>query len=173
MIKAKNMKLTNEQQQILKDLYSVDDQVVLKAIRAIRSKGGTYAIEALMEILFSNRTKDIDVEIISIFRDLKDRKASIVIQSNLAKYQTSEMISDFISALWQSAIPFESLEIFVKIFIAGTDKTAFEALTLIQQNAANLSDSSRKNCLILLKADIDKLSDFKKALAVDLIEVLQ
>jgi hypothetical protein len=167
------MKLTTEQKRILNDLYSVDEQVTLKTIKELRSKGGVFAIEALMEILFSNKTEEISVEINSLFRDLKDSKASIVIQSNLEKYQASEMISDFISALWQSAIPFESLEIFVKIFVAGTDKTAFEALTLIQQNAANLSDSSRKNCLILLKSDIDKLSDFKKALAVDLIEVLQ
>ncbi|MBN2778405.1 MAG: hypothetical protein JXR36_12215 [Bacteroidales bacterium] len=167
------MKLKNEQQQILKDLYSVDEQVTLKAIKELRSKGGVFAIEALMEILFSNKTEEISVEINSLFRDLKDSKASIVIQSNLEKYQTSEMISDFISALWQSAIPFDSLEIFVKIFVSGNDNTAFEALTLIQQNAANLSDNSRKNCLLIVKSDIDKLSDFKKALAVDLIEVLK
>lgn len=167
------MKLTTEQQRILKDLYSVDEQITLKTIKELRSKGGVFAIEALMEILFSNKTEEISVEINSLFRDLKDTKAAVVILSNLEKYHDSEMISDFIAALWQSSLPFESLELFVKIFVAGTDKTAFEALTLIQQNAANLSDNSRKNCLLILKSDIDKLSDFKKALAVDLIEVLQ
>jgi len=166
-------KISEEQQKIINDLYSTDDQIVSKTIKDLRNKGGVFAIKPLMEVYFSTSSAEISTAAFSIIRDLKASQASVIISENIIRYSANDKISDFISALWQSAVKFDNLKVFVEIFVGGNDKTSLEIVTLIQQNAYLLNDDSRKECLDVLKYEIGELNSFKKALIVDLLEVFE
>ncbi len=165
--------LSKEQQQIIKELYSTDEIIVHKAIKNLRDKGGLFVIKPLMEIYFSTSSQEVSAAAFGIVRDLKESKAGIIITENILQYKANNRISDFISALWQSAIKFDNLEVFVELFVIGDDRTSLEAVTLIQQNGYLLNDESRKHCLDIIKSEIGELSEFKRALVVDLLEVFE
>ncbi|PLX06180.1 MAG: hypothetical protein C0596_17000 [Marinilabiliales bacterium] len=168
-----NKKLSIAQKQILKDLENKDDNLVLKAVRDVREKGGSFVIEPLMDVYFKHKSNDIAGEICNLFQDLKDNKLNKLISDNLISYSSNERMSAFVSALWQSSIKFEDTKVFLQIFVDGNDATSLEALTLIQQNADMITDSMSDDCLKLLKSEITNLSDFKKNLAIDLLEIFQ
>ncbi|MDD2635290.1 MAG: hypothetical protein PHW82_07300 [Bacteroidales bacterium] len=165
--------LSKEQQQIISDLYSSDSQIVHKTIKKLGDKGGLFIIKPLMDVYFSNPSKEVVLASFDIVRDLKESKAARIIIENILKYKTNDRLSDFISALWQSAIKFDNLEVFVEIFVKAEDTTALETVTLIQQNGYLLTDESRKKCLNILKSEIGGLSEFKKALVIDLLEIFE
>ena len=165
--------LSKEQQQIIKELYSTDEIIVHKAIINLRNKGGLFVIKPLMEVYFSTSSQEISAAAFSIICDLKEYKAATIITENILKYKANDRISDFISALWQSAIKFDNLIVFVEIFFSGDDRTSLEIVTLIQQNGYLLKDESRKQYLDILKSKIGGLSEFKRALVVDLLEVFE
>lgn len=165
--------LSKEEQKIINDLYSTDDQLVRSTIKSLRNKGGLFVIKPLMEVYFSNLSQEISSSALGIVRDLKESKAATIIMDNIVNYKANNRIPDFISALWQSAIKFDNLEVFVKLFVSGDDRTSLEIVTLIQQNAYLLNNESRKQCLDILKSEIGGLSEFKRALVVDLLEVFE
>jgi hypothetical protein len=166
-------KLTIAQKQILNALSSDDDKVVVKTINDIRNKGGIYVVEPLMSLYFESGKEIISNEVVKLFSDLKDNSLANTIAENILKYKKNEKLSVFVSALWQSSLKFDNLKIFFEIFITESDNTSFEVLTLIQQNAYNMTENMKTDCLKMLKSDISNLSDFKKTLAVDLLEILE
>jgi len=166
-------KLTTGQKQLLVGLYSSDDKIVIKSIKDTREKGGTFVIEPLMELYFTHKSTDVYKEIPAIFSDLKDSKLNLLITDNLLKYKGNERLSVFISSLWQSSVKFEDIKSLVEIFISGDDSSSLETLTLIQQNADMLNDAIASECLNILKSELSGMNDFKKTLAVDLLEILE
>ncbi len=85
----------------------------------------------------------------------------------------SERMAGFVSSLWQSSVKFDDTKTLLDIFISGDDATSFEALTLIQQSADVITDKMRMICLNVLKSELHSISDFKKNLSVDLLEIFE
>lgn len=166
-------KLTIEQKQILKSLAQSDENIVLKAVKDMRDKGGEYVIEPVMDVYFNHKSEKIQAEVLRLFQDLKDSKLNNLITDNIVSYSSNERLSDFISALWQSSVKFDNTLVFLEIFVKENEATSLEALTLIQQNADVISDDMRAMCLKTLKAELLNLSEFKKNLAIDLLEIFE
>lgn len=167
------IKYTQEQKALLLELFSQNEQQILHAIKSLRSKGGIYSIKPLMEVYFSTAYTDVRTAINNLFADIKNNKLSSEIVTNLSKYKGHKLISEFIAALWQSSLSFEDMRIFTEIFMQSADKEAFECFTLMEQNIVNASENNKSECLSIIKKDVGKLGDFKKLLAVDLIELLK
>ena len=166
-------KLTAVQKQILVGLNNKDDKIVIKTIKDCRDKGGEYVIEPLMEVYFSHSSENVIAEIPKLFSDLKENKFNRIITDNLTKYKRSDRMTTFVSAMWESAIKFEDTKVLLDIFISGTDATSIEALTLIQQNADVISDEMKSECLDILKSELLNMTEFRKNLSIDLLEVFE
>ncbi len=168
-----NKKLSVLEKQILANLKSKDEKVIIKSINDIRESGETYVIKPLMELYFNTSSQNITKETLNLFRDIKDSKYNLIISNTLEDYIRSSKMTDFISALWQSSIKFEDISVFIKIFIQCEDTASLEALTLMQQSADTIKPEIREKCLKILKSELTKLTPFKKQLAVDLLDILR
>jgi hypothetical protein len=165
-------KLTQEQQQIINDLYSNNEIEVIESIKKIRNKGGKYSILPLMDTFFKTDFVDVRKAIAGLFGDLKDNKVSPVITENLLNYSNHEQMGLFLSNIWQSTLAFEDLKIFTELFVISEPKASLECMTIIEQNLANISDANREECLGILKTNIAKFEGFKHELAQDLINIM-
>jgi len=172
-MESKNkIKLTKEQASILNDLYSNDELKIEQSIIKLREKGGVYSIEPLMNVYFNTSFSGIRKSIGNLFSDTKDYKVAEIIYNNLSKYGESEYLGDFLSTLWQSSIKFDNLQIFTELFILSDDKTAFECVTIIEQNTDHNNEEAKNICIDILKSNIAQLKGFKKDLALQLLDLL-
>lgn len=170
MEKNTNNKLTKQQSELLKDLYSTNEAKIIETIGLIREKGGSYCIAPIMEVYFSIDSGEIRMAIESLISDLKDSKYADIISDNILKYADNKYISSYLSCLWQSAMRFEKLLSFVELFNNADDKAALEIITIIEQNLCYLDDNQRNDVLKLLKSKVDKMEKgFKYHLAFDLL----
>lgn len=165
-------KLTKEQKQNLAGLLSNEENSVLKSISSIRTHGGKYSIKPLMEIYFSSPHKSVEEAIYQLFCDTKDNSISELIMEVISNYTTKPRFPQFISALWQSYVSFNTLLPFVSIYDTADDLLAVEIFTLIENNVENLSREEKSNCKAFLKANINKYGEFKKNMASQMIEFM-
>lgn len=164
---------SKEQQKLIVDLFSSDDKLVLQTITELREKGGEFSIKPLVKAFFSTKSNDVRQSIYGLFCDLKDESVASTVYTSIQGFEKDGNMELLLSSFWQSAIQFENLAVFVKIFVESDDKTSFEAFTIIEQNASNIDDKERDNCLEVLKSGIGLLSDFKKSISLTLLEIFK
>jgi hypothetical protein len=173
MEQKSRIKLTKEQAAVLNDLYSNNETKIEQSVKHLREKGGIHGIEPLINVYFNTQYPNIRKIIGNLFSDTKENKVTEIITENIVKYKNSEFFGEFLSTLWQASLKFDNIKLFAEIFIDSDDKTAFECLTIIEQNAEHSSDEEKAYCISLLKDNINKLVGFKKDLAVNLLDILK
>ncbi|MDR2011041.1 MAG: hypothetical protein LBQ22_11250 [Bacteroidales bacterium] len=166
-------KLTKQQVEILKKLYDNKEEEILSGVKILRENGGDFSIVPLMEIYFNTPYPEVRNTIGYLFSDIKDNKLENIISGNILKYLNNQYLNIFLSKLWQSTLKFSDLSVFVELFIKGDDKTALEAITIIEQSSADARNEDKKNAIELLNQNMEKLdNEFKRHLAVDLLNYL-
>jgi hypothetical protein len=160
--------------QILKDLWSADDNLVLKTLHRLRTDGNLSYIPDLLNLLSKTRNELIEKELIRFLADIKEQGVVPYIVAGLKEPGLTTARAGILSAVWQSGMDYSKyMDLFIQLFLQGDYLVALESFTVIEQSIEHLSDreldEERKNLL----DGLDGVSEDKKPLARELVNLLQ
>ena len=170
-IRSKKIRLDT---QILLDLWSKDEGIVLKAILNLRSGGNIHYIPEILKLLNSTTSEPVEKELIRFLSDVKDTAAIPFIVAGLRDQDLARARGNIVSACWQSGLDFsQEVDLFVRLFLEGDYRTALESFTVIEESVLNLDKGKIEHARNLVLGGMDKVSEEKKPLARELINLLQ
>ncbi|HOZ29746.1 MAG TPA: hypothetical protein PLL66_02415 [Bacteroidales bacterium] len=172
-MKEKDNAKVNEQKKLIQELFSTDENSVMKSIQFLRDKGGVFIVEPLIEVYFSTQYESVRDSVYNLICDLKDNKTADVFANNIEKYSTRENFSKLLSAFWQSSIKFSELLPFIKLFVKSDNLAAVEIFTIVEQNICNVSDEDKMKCDKLITSKISELEGFKRDIAKEILVMLK
>ena len=160
--------------QILKDLWSADDLLVLKSLSKLRTSGNLTYIPEILKLLSQTRKELIEKELIRFLADIKEQGVVPLFAAGLKKPGLKPAHARILSAIWQSGLDYSRyMDLFIQLFLEGDYLVALESFTVIEQSIEHLSNQEiaeeRKNLL----DGLESVSEDKKPLARELVNLLQ
>lgn len=160
--------------QILKDLQSSDGMLVLKTLRKLRTSGNLTYIPEILKILNRSSNDLIEKELIRFLADIKEPGIIPLVVAGLKKPGLKAAHAGILSATWQSGLDYSRyIDLFIKLFLEGDYLVALESFTVIEQSITHLSvqevEEERKHLL----DGLVNVSEEKKPLARELVNLLQ
>jgi hypothetical protein len=160
--------------QILKDLWSENDLLVLKTLRKLRTAGNLAYIPDILKLLSQTRNELIEKELIRFLADIKEVGVVPLVAEGLKNSALKPARAGILSAIWQSGLDYSRyMDLFFQLFLEGDYLVALESFTVIEQSIEHLSNQKiaeeRKNLL----DGLDSVSEDKKPLARELVNLLQ
>jgi hypothetical protein len=160
--------------QILKDLWSADDLVVLKTLRKLRSAGNLTYVPDLLSLLSQTRKELIEKELIIFLADIKVQGVVPIFVKGLKEPGLKAARAGLLSAIWQSGLDYSKyLHLFIQLFLEGDYLVALESFTVIEQSIEHLSDPEIKEERKHLLNGMTRVSEDKMPLARELASLLQ
>lgn len=119
-------------EQIKKNLFSANTEVVLSAIEAIKNKGNKLYIPILFDLLNSMPEPEIEIEIQNILGTVKDKDTINGFIRAIEDERYKKIRKWIIVACWQNGLDFSTfLPVFIDLVIKEDWEIAFEAFTVI------------------------------------------
>jgi hypothetical protein len=119
-------------EQIKKNLFSANTDIVISALETIRTKGNKLYLPVLFDLLNSSPETEIETEIKNLLGNVKDKGSvnSFVRAIEDEKYKLIR--KEILTACWQNGLDFSTfLPVFIDLIIHEDWETAFEAFTVI------------------------------------------
>ena len=138
-----------EKKLFLSKLQSETDEQLLKTLDFFRNNGDTEVLTDVLRLLESERSQMVHDYVLTLVGDLKSQAASDIAFDYMCQTNHMPTKRKMISALWQSDADFShKAEEIIRIFTCTDDfETAFEILTLLENNACNI-DKDTANTLL-------------------------
>jgi hypothetical protein len=160
--------------QILKDLWSADDLLVLKTLGRLRTAGNLTYIPDLLKLLSQTGSEIIEKELIIFLADIKEQGVVPLVAAGLKKPGLARARAGILSAIWQSGLDYSShTDLFIQLFIEGDYLVALESFTVIEQSLEHISNQKIEKERQYLLDGLARVSEDKKPLALELINLLQ
>ncbi len=161
-------------QQILKDLWSADDMLVLKTLHKLRTAGNLAYMPDLLNLLSRTRNELIERELIRFLADIKQKGVIPIVVAGLKEPGLKPARAGLLSAIWQSGLDYSKyMHVFIQLFLDGDYLVALESFTVIEQSIEHLSEQEREEERKNLLDGLDSVSEDKKPLARELVNLLQ
>lgn len=126
---------SKKQQELIDRLFSPDEQVVLKALEAIKEDGSAKMVEPLMTLVCKTGEDWalVSERALHILSSLKDSKAHTALLKAIDKEEFSSQTDRLLSAIWQSDInASEDVAKIVRVALKANYMAIFEAITIIE-----------------------------------------
>ena len=149
MAETKNDSLIKD---LILDLASKDNKILMSALKRVRSKGSEKVIPSLFHIIEKNEDALIKNEAQSIILELKST-ASIPFLLEQLSHEKEEMRLLALNALWQTGFnSHENMDKFVTAAIKGSFMEAFEAYTIIDNLEGPFEEENIMEAQLVLKS---------------------
>lgn len=138
-----------EKKLFLSKLKTETDEQLLKTLDFFRNNGDTEVLPDVLRLLESERSQIITDCVLSLVGDLKNQTASDIAFDYMSQTNNHAAQKQMITALWQSEADFShKADEITRIFTQSDDfETAFEILTLLENNACNINKDTAENLL--------------------------
>jgi hypothetical protein len=139
-------------EQIKKNLFSANTDIVISALETIRRKGNKLYLPVLFDLLNSSPETEIETEIKNLLGSVKDKDSvnsfMRAIEDDKYKYIRKEILT----TCWQNGLDFSTfLPVFIDLIIFESWEIAFEAFTVID-NLEYLPNQE------IIKISVDKIN---------------
>ena len=169
-----NKKKTKLDARLIKDLWSEDDNIVLKAIHNLRSAGNIHYLPELLKLLNHTDNETIEKELVRFLADIKDPAAMPGILRGLKDPALVKARGNIVSVCWQSGMDYShELKLFVDLFQEGDYRTALECFTVIEEAVVNMEYPEIEKLRKQLLGGLNKVNEEKKPLARELVKLLE
>jgi len=160
---------------IIQNLQSKNEGIVLKAIDDLRNKGNEKTLPALLDLLVSTDNSLIHEAIKKVLFELKSSKAGDIIVEYLQNDKSKGHRDILISALWQSGIACEGyLTLLTELACNENYLCALEALTVIENMEGALNEEEVMECIYTVNEALSEGNDNEKnKLLESLVVVLE
>ena len=140
-------------EQIKKNLFSANTDVVISALEAIRKKGNKLYIQILFDLLNSSPEPEIETEIKNLLGTVKDKESVNSFLRALEDDKYKPTRKEILTACWQNGLDFSTfLPVFIDLIIHEDWEIAFEAFTVID-NLEYLPSAE------IIKKSVDKINE--------------
>ena len=159
--------------EIQKLLASNNKDQIAKGLKLITQKGTLKEIPLLLNLLLNTSDKELELELITLFSDIKIKEANKLIIEAFEKRQKTQAL---LQICWQSRLDFSSyLMLFIDIFIQASFEEALEAFTLIEVLLTdyNYPEKIKKESILKLKESLSQKDEQNKILAMELIKIFE
>jgi hypothetical protein len=147
-------KSTESQQSsnLLLDLRSGDEKIVLKAISKVRSQGNEKVIDPMLVIIDKNDMPEAARQAHSMLGELKISAAADLLIDRALKGDYPNLCKDMIYFIWHSGLqPNDRVDDIIRIAIAGDFEVALECYTLIDTLDGPFKEEVLLEAMVLLK----------------------
>ena len=148
---------------------------ITRAIQQLRDDspfGG--AIGLLVSCYDGSDNNSVKRLIKEFLNDLKDQTSCSEVVAELKKDLKPGTLSMLVSSCWQSGLNYAGYSAeFAGLFLSGDYMTALECFTVIESSAENLSQAEKDAIIKILREGSQTGISEKKALALELISVLE
>ncbi|MFC2098374.1 hypothetical protein ACFLSP_01380 [Bacteroidota bacterium] len=159
---------------IVRDLWSEEENTVLKTIQNLRYAGNIHYLPELLKLLSKTENETIRKDLVRFLADIKDPAAIYFILKGLKDSELSSARADIVSTCWQSGLDYsQNLDVFVQLFMEGDYQTALECFTVIEESAFTMKEEDIEKIRILVVRGLEQVSEEKKPLAIELIKMLE
>ncbi|MDB4088713.1 hypothetical protein N9544_03720 [Flavobacteriales bacterium] len=146
-------------QDLILDLTSKDNKILMSALKRVRSKGSEKVIPSIFNIIENNEDELIKNEARKIILELKST-ASIPFLLEQLNNEKEEMRLLALNAFWQTGFnSHENMENFVTAAINGSYMEAFEAYTIIENLDGPFEEENIMEAQLVLKTYFSKASE--------------
>jgi hypothetical protein len=143
------MKQEKIDEQIKKNLFSANTNVVISAIEAIQNKGNKLYIPILFDLLNSSPEPEIETEIKDLLGRVKDKETINSFMRAIEDDRYKPIRKSILTACWQNGLDFSTfLPVFINLVINEDWEIAFEAFTVIDNLEYLPSEEIIKNSVI-------------------------
>ncbi len=119
-------------QQIKLNLFSPKTEIVLEALKQVKSNGNRLYIPILFDLLVSTPEQEIEQEITDILGTIKDKQSVNSFMRGIEDEKYKPIRKTILAACWQNGLDFSTfLPIFIDLIINEDWEVAFEAFTVI------------------------------------------
>ncbi|MBO7142288.1 MAG: hypothetical protein J6V76_04180 [Bacteroidales bacterium] len=129
-----------EKKLFLSKLKTENDEQLLKTLDFFRNNGDTEVLPDVLRLLESDRSENVIETVLTLVGDLKNHAASDIAFDYMRQTGNADARRKMITALWQSDADFSHRADEIAGLILDSDdfETAFEVLTLFENNACNI-----------------------------------
>ncbi len=126
------MNIEKIDEQIKKNLFSANTEVVVSAIEKVKEKGNKLYIPLLFDLLNSSPEPEIETEIKNLLGTVKDKSTVNSFMRAIEDDKYRKIRKTILTACWQNGLDFSTfLPVFIDLVIHEDWETAFEAFTVI------------------------------------------
>ena len=156
------MKQEKIDEQIKKNLFSANTNVVISAIEAIQNKGNKLYIPLLFDLLNSSPEPEIESEIKNLLGTVKDKETINAFMRAIENDRYKTIRKSILTACWQNGLDFSTfLPVFIDLVINEDWETAFEAFTVIDNLEYLPADEIIKNSILKINNALPLANDQK------------
>lgn len=146
------MKQEKIDEQIKKNLFSANVNVVVSAIESIEKKGNKLYLPMIFDLLNSFPEPEIETEIKNLLGTVKDKEVINSFMRAIEDDRYKQIRKSILTACWQNGLDFSTfLPVFVDLIINEDWEIAFEAFTVID-NLEFLPNAE------IIKISVDKIN---------------
>ncbi|HBC77946.1 MAG TPA: hypothetical protein DEO60_05990 [Bacteroidales bacterium] len=132
------------------------------------------AIELLVEFYSKTDNSSVKRQITEFLNDLKDQPSCEEVIQELKKELKPETLRMLVSSCWQSGLNYSAYSpVFADLFLTGDYLTAIECFTVIESSVENLTRPEKDSLIELIRKGSSGNIGEKRALALELISVLE
>ncbi len=119
-------------EQVKKNLFSANTEIVISAIEAIKTKGNKLYLPILFDLLNSSPEEEIETEIKNLLGTIKDKESINSFMRAIEDDKYKSIRKSVLIACWQNGLDFSTfLPVFIDLVIKEDWEIAFEAFTVI------------------------------------------
>ena len=162
-----------EKQYIVEKLNSDNPLIIKEILIELRDKGNSEYIPLLFDLLLKHQDSKIADTIKSFISDIKDSSLKEILIASIRNEKFNRIKKDLLTICWESRFDFSSqLNIFVDCLINDDFISAFEALTVIENLNADISEEIKNEQIKRLKEAITDTDKNKRQLIHDAIHII-
>lgn len=142
---------------ILKDLFSSDEKLVIRAIDRTKKHADESFIEPLL-LVYKEGSESVQSKVNEILCALKTSAAEQPLASALSDERFSGLHGDILRFLWNSGFePVDHLPVITNCMISGDYMTAVEGMTLIEQLSEHIDDELLMESMMDLRLALNEM----------------
>lgn len=150
-------------EQIKKNLFSANTEVVISAIETIKNKGNKLYIPILFDLLNSLPEPEIEKEIMDLLENVKDKEVVNSFMRAIEDDKYKQIRKSILIACWQNGLDFSTFfPVFIDLVINGDLEIAFEAFTIIDNLEFLPSEEIINKSLALIKDALPAADEQKR-----------
>ncbi len=167
--KSRQKKLT----EIVKDLQSSEDVVVLDALNKVKEYGDASVIPLLVEVFCKNESPEIQKSVKSVFVGLKDSNVISPLIDIIKKEKLTDEQSAFLtSSFWEAGLNVDKhLDDLIDILLEKGFLTSIEVMTIVE-NLTKVDNESLERNLIKRKKQLDREKTEKDGIYQSIVQLL-
>jgi hypothetical protein len=155
-------------------LDSGNSTVILKTLKDIHHSGKARILPLIFILLEKHPSTEITEEIFNILAQLKDKDCVPYVVDAISSNRLTKFSAQLLTTCWQSGLDYsEHIVLFAEQFIAGDYQTSIEAFSVIEEWIFESQPATIKSCKNYLVDNIDKVSESKKPLYLELVKVVE